>query len=175
MFHINTEDDYSLKLRGLEIKLRCYTYWKRNDFVRYKKEIVSSILKKLDQTNDLHLSLWTVWCIFYDQCFTYIPWLYIFYDSWILKIFPLAGKSLTKIGYLKIIERAIDRLSAFAAHTSKFLSCCGVRMRPVILSRLEKLRIVLRKNFCPPTRSEKEFGSYFSPTYLLLLPRLVDR
>ncbi len=58
-----------------------------------------------------------------------------------------AGKILNQTRIPKIILRAIDRLSAFAAQSSKFLSCSGVRMRMVTLSHLEKWRIVLKKLF----------------------------
>jgi hypothetical protein len=100
MFHINTEDDYSLKHRGVKTKFLATKNEKKKVFVRYTKEIVSPILKKLNQTNDLLFLSEHSDAFFHDQCFTYSIYLgytlpmtvgYCKYLRW-------RGKSLTKNG-----------------------------------------------------------------------------
>ncbi len=148
MFHINTEDDLLFKTAWIGNKISLLHILKKERFCTLQKRNCLFDFKETRPNQMMRFFMISVW-----HTVGYCKYLH----CW--------GKFLTKNGYLKIIQLAINRLTAFAAHTSKFLSCCGVR--------LEKWRIVLPKTFRPPSFSEKGYDSYFSPTHLLLFSWLI--
>ncbi len=87
------------------------------------------------------------------------------YYSWILRNIYTGGENLERKRILNNVKRNQSIKRIFSAYTFKSLSYCGMRMRLVIMSRLENWRMVLKKKFRPPTRPVK--GTV--PTSLLLL------